>query len=198
MEPVLPPISKNETAERILAEAWDLFQSKGYRGVSMDELCQRSGITKPTLYYYFRNKETLYIQMMLRQLRGYRSILEQNASLEARLSELAATLLGHYRVNVPTMLRDMEHIHDQRYHTLVNQAFESEFLNPMIAAMDEGIARGELRPGPSAMYAWAYLGLVNTFVGDEQKQLADHTTLAGQITDLFLNGVRRRERDEGK
>lgn len=191
MEPVLPPPSTNETAERILAEAWNLFQSKGYRGASMDELCLRSGITKPTLYYYFRNKETLYIQTMLRQLRGYRSILEQNVALEARLAELATNLLAHYRVSVPVMLRDMEHIHDQHYHQIVNDAFRHEFLDPMIAAMEDGIARGELRPGPSTLYAWAYLGLVNTFVGDAHKHAADPDTLAAQLTDMFLNGVSR-------
>jgi hypothetical protein len=33
-------------AERILQEGWELFQQKGYRGVSVDELCQRCQITK--------------------------------------------------------------------------------------------------------------------------------------------------------
>ncbi len=40
----------HENAERILDEGWRLFQQKGYRGVTVDELCLRCGITKPTLY----------------------------------------------------------------------------------------------------------------------------------------------------
>ncbi len=45
--------------ELILQEGWRLFQQKGYRGVSTDELCERCSITKPTLYYYFQDKENL-------------------------------------------------------------------------------------------------------------------------------------------
>lgn len=189
MEPVLPPLSTNETAERILAEAWNLFQSKGYRGVSMDELCQRSGITKPTVYYYFHNKETLYIQTMMRQLRGYRVLLERETPLEARLTELATLLLGQYRVSVPVMLRDMKHIREQRYHQIVNQAFEREFLGPIVAAMEDGIARGVLRPGSSTIYAWVYLGLINTFIGGEHKHAISNTEMASHLIDLFFNGV---------
>lgn len=190
MDEILPPLSTNETAERILAEAWDLFQSKGYRGVSMDELCQRSGITKPTLYYYFHNKEALYIQTMLRQLRGYRALMEQHAPLQARLTQLATLLLQQYRVSVPVMLRDMEHIHEVRYHQIVDEAFEREFLGPIAAAMEDGVARGELRPGSSHIYAWVYLGLINTFVGGEPKHTASREELAAHLVDLFFNGAR--------
>jgi TetR/AcrR family transcriptional regulator len=66
----LPPLSSNANARKILDEAWSLFQATGYRGVSMDEVCRRCRITKPTLYYYFRDKETLYLQTLLHQLRG--------------------------------------------------------------------------------------------------------------------------------
>jgi len=179
--PALPPI--NETAERILQEAWVLFQAKGYRGVSVDEICQQSKITKPTLYYYFRNKEDLYFQMMLRRLRGYRSILEGNAPLSERLEQLCEHILSQFRVSVQTMLRDMDHIHEESYRVLLNQAFQSEFLVPIAYAMQEGITSGILRPGSSELYAWLYLGIINTFVGES------HLPDAATLIDMFLCGV---------
>ncbi|MBV5350315.1 helix-turn-helix transcriptional regulator, partial [bacterium] len=53
--------TENVNAERILQDGWELFQQKGYRGVSVDEICLRCGITKPTLYYYFKDKENLFV-----------------------------------------------------------------------------------------------------------------------------------------
>ncbi|MBC8163180.1 MAG: TetR/AcrR family transcriptional regulator [Roseiflexaceae bacterium] len=190
MSDILPPLSTNPTAERILREAWELFQTKGYRGVSMDELCLRSGVTKPTLYYYFQNKEVLYVQTMLHQLRGFRAIVERDAPLAVRLHELAAAFIGHFQVSVPMMLRDMEHINEKRYQQIVDEAFTREFLAPVVAAMDAAIARGELRPGDGTFYAWAYLGLVNTFVGRNRVPAGSVQSVAAKLTALFLDGAR--------
>ncbi|WP_052078445.1 TetR/AcrR family transcriptional regulator [Spirochaeta lutea] len=43
----------------ILETAFDLFSQRGYSGVGIQEVCTASGITKPTLYYHFTNKEGL-------------------------------------------------------------------------------------------------------------------------------------------
>jgi AcrR family transcriptional regulator len=34
---------QNTNAEKILDVSWQLFQQKGYRGVSVDEICLQSG-----------------------------------------------------------------------------------------------------------------------------------------------------------
>ena len=70
-----------------LQDGWGMFQQLSYRGTSLDELCLHCGITKPTLYYYFGNKETLFIQVLARQLHGFRSILDADGPLVKRLTE---------------------------------------------------------------------------------------------------------------
>ena len=45
-----------ENKERILECALELFYAKGYDAVGVQEIAERSGITKPTLYYYFGSK----------------------------------------------------------------------------------------------------------------------------------------------
>ena len=185
----LPPLSGNANAEKILAEAWQLFQSKGYRGVSMDEVCRRCKITKPTLYYYYQNKETLYIQTMLHQLHGYRALIEQDAPLDARLTQLAQAMLDNFSVDLGAMLRDMEHISDKSYRRLINEAHQMELVEPITAAMQLGIRRGELRKVDSTIYAWTFFGLVNTFIQSKHGLDQDNTTLARQLVDLFLRGA---------
>jgi TetR/AcrR family transcriptional regulator len=48
-----------DNRENILTCALNLFSSRGYDGVSVQEIVESAGITKPTLYYYFGSKEGL-------------------------------------------------------------------------------------------------------------------------------------------
>lgn len=187
----LPPISVNANAEKILAEAWLLFQSKGYRGVSMDEVCRRCKITKPTLYYYYQNKETLYIQTMLHQLHGYRAIIEQDAPLAERLTRLAQGMLDNFRVDLATMLHDVEHIADKNYRRLINEAHQAELVQPLMSLMQGGIRSGELRDGDSMFYAWGFFGLVNTFIQSKHGLNQDNAAVARAVVELFLCGAGR-------
>ena len=189
MPDALPPLSTNANASKILREAWSLFQTKGYRGVSMDEVCRRCKITKPTLYYYFQDKETLYIQTMLHQLRGYRTLLEEEVPLAERLTRFAQTMLDNSRVDLSAMLRDMQHIGDKNYRRLINAAHQTELVEPITALMQAGLRRGELRPGDSALYAWTFFGLVNTFIQSKHGLDQDNETVARLLVDLFLRGA---------
>lgn len=47
---------KQDNRETILNCAIHLFYSKGYDAVSVQEIVDAAGITKPTLYYYFKSK----------------------------------------------------------------------------------------------------------------------------------------------
>ena len=48
---------KGITREHIKEKALELFLAKGYYATSTMELCRHLGISKPTLYYHFKNKE---------------------------------------------------------------------------------------------------------------------------------------------
>ena len=58
-----------QTAEKILATAHGLFMERGYVGVSVNDVVNAVGITKPTLYYHFSDKEALYAAVADRALR---------------------------------------------------------------------------------------------------------------------------------
>ncbi len=49
-----------DTRERLLETAIELFSDKGYNGVSLREIAGAVGITPPALYNHFPNKATLY------------------------------------------------------------------------------------------------------------------------------------------
>ena len=45
-----------DTKSLLLAQALELFALRGYESVGTQEIVQRSGVTKPTLYHYFGSK----------------------------------------------------------------------------------------------------------------------------------------------
>ncbi len=189
MPKTLPPVSGNANAGKILEEAWNLFQSKGYRGTSLDEVCRRCKVTKPTLYYYFQGKEVLYLQTMLHQLRGFRAILEQDAPVGECLTRFAQAMLDNFQVDLSAMLRDMEHISDKQYRRLIYEAHQAELIEPLTAVLGAGMRRGELRKGDSALYTWTFVGLVNAFIQSKHGLPHDNATLAHVLVDLFLRGA---------
>jgi AcrR family transcriptional regulator len=185
------PVPKNDNTERIFREAWELFQARGYRGASMDELCRRCGITKPTLYYYFKDKETLYFHVVLRQLQGFRAIMEADASLPERLVRLATLALSGFDASIAAMMRDMTHIKEASYHQAIGQAFQDELLGPLTAAIGQAMAAGEVREGDADFFARAYLGLINTFIGRKLASGAETEALARRLVALFLEGAQQ-------
>lgn len=57
--------------EEILNAAQELLTSKGFAAMSMDELANLVGISKPTLYDHFDSKETLAIEVIVAHLRYF-------------------------------------------------------------------------------------------------------------------------------
>jgi AcrR family transcriptional regulator len=53
------PRNSIETRRRIIAAADELFYAEGLRAISVDEIAERAGVTKKTLYYHFRSKDQL-------------------------------------------------------------------------------------------------------------------------------------------
>ncbi|MGO4715518.1 TetR/AcrR family transcriptional regulator [Bradyrhizobium sp. 2TAF24] len=53
------PRSSEVTRHRIVAAASKLFYDEGIRGVSVDAVADKAGVTKRTLYYHFQSKDDL-------------------------------------------------------------------------------------------------------------------------------------------
>jgi AcrR family transcriptional regulator len=51
--------SAKPTKDRIVAAANKLFYDEGIRGVSVDAVAEKAGVTKRTLYYHFKSKDDL-------------------------------------------------------------------------------------------------------------------------------------------
>jgi AcrR family transcriptional regulator len=56
-----------QTRQRILQTAYKLFRRSGFFRVGVDEIAAAAGITKRTLYYHFRSKDSLLASVLASQ-----------------------------------------------------------------------------------------------------------------------------------
>src|SRR6185369_2858966 len=50
--------------DRLLNVALQLFAQKGFESTSVREIASAAEVTKPTIYYYFKSKEGLYLELL--------------------------------------------------------------------------------------------------------------------------------------
>lgn len=84
-----------DNRQKILSTALHLFAKKGYDAVSTAEIAQESGITKPTMYYYFGSKEGLLADVLSTYYTKFLENLEGAASLP---EDIALTFFRLMRV----------------------------------------------------------------------------------------------------
>jgi AcrR family transcriptional regulator len=179
----------HENAETILQEGWRLFQQKGYRGVTLDELCQVCGITKPTLYYYFHDKENLFVQVLEHRLRGFHKVIEQPGTLTQRLQGVTVSILESFQNEYTVLLRDREHIKSIENQKRVRDAFRGEMFGPLNALMQAGIDAGELKGSDAEVLSLIFLGVINNFISKAHETKVEPAALAELLTDYFLHGA---------
>jgi AcrR family transcriptional regulator len=175
--------------ERILEEGWKMFQQKGYRGVSIDALCARCELTKPTLYYYFGNKENLFVQVLRHRLSGFHKAIEEEGSISERLERTALAILESFQTEYSSLLRDREHITDPANREQIREAFHTELFDPLAVLMQAGVNKGELRAEKPEILVLLFLGMLNNFIGRAAEPGADRPALARLVTSYFLHGA---------
>lgn len=98
-------------AETILAGALEVFTAHGYAAASMDRIATAAGVSKPTLYTHFKNKEGLFvalIQQLTQDSRQRLLNLPKSPNIEAPpekvLTQLAMFVLEKFSSNQSLMI----------------------------------------------------------------------------------------------
>ncbi len=80
---------QDEKRKRILESAFNVALRYGYQRMTMEDVAQASGMSRPALYLQFRNKGEIFSaiasEMMGRALQGAKAALDGTGSMEDRL-----------------------------------------------------------------------------------------------------------------
>jgi TetR/AcrR family transcriptional regulator len=199
----LQPISA-PTAVKIVDAAGHLFMQRGYKAVSITDIIKAAEITKPTLYYYFTDKEELFVQMGLRVMAemGERmsAAARTSGGTAERLRALATVLMGDTDKDMRMMRHEMfEHLGPIQRSRLA-RAFFLHLFSPVLRVMEDGVTQGELTRYPPITLAKMFMGMAESFQEFGPRDVANknphHEDMFGPeeldtavLVDLFIHGV---------
>ena len=177
-----------EARERLLSGATALFASKGYAATTVREIVERAGVTKPVLYYYFRSKEGIYLDLMREPFSEFAALVEE-AVLEAgsardRLFRLCLMAYDIFIENLDAA-RVMYSIYygpPQGAPFIDFDAYHRRFQEAVLQVLREGVRDGEFRRVDPHDAMWAIIGAVN---------VAMEVELCHPPQSLGRDGVRR-------
>lgn len=76
-EKVRSRLTPAERAEQLLDVAFRTFVRLGYEGTSVEKVASEAGVTKPVIYTYFRSKEDLYTEVLVRQQNTFSAAVQE-------------------------------------------------------------------------------------------------------------------------
>jgi AcrR family transcriptional regulator len=181
-------------AREIFDHAMTLFEQNGFHRTSMNEIAEACGVTKPTLYYYFRNKshllETLYEDITKDFFSQVAAMSADTAPAAERLYQLierqVAYNIGNRRF-LSIFWRERHQLDDAARKSLaqIERNFEAMVQN----IVDAGLADGSFHASDPKVATYAVLSLLSTvhrwagYVDRSPQQIAD------QIASLALHGL---------
>jgi AcrR family transcriptional regulator len=86
----------SKSKQRILNIASKLFSEFGFLGVSMEDIARRLNITKAGLYYHFKSKKDLYLQVLESAFQNLTRILNKRLLEEKSLKQEFSQLIRNY------------------------------------------------------------------------------------------------------
>jgi TetR/AcrR family fatty acid metabolism transcriptional regulator len=145
----LSAVRKNQ----ILDAAMAVFARSGFHNARMDDIVQESGLSKGTLYWYFKSKEEIITAISQRlfatDIEQVGNLLKAEGTVSERLQQLirdrvqglqemsgvVAILVEFYAVA----------LHQDGVRQLIKTYFQN-FHELLVALIQQGIERGEFRP----------------------------------------------------
>ncbi len=156
-----------EVRLRLLASATELFNRKGYAATTVREIVAAAGVTKPVLYYYFRNKEGIFVDLMREALSQFDALLDvsgrEGGSARARVKILAERTLSLFdaHIDVARLIYSIYYGPPQGAPAFDMDAYHLRFQEVVLRMVEDGLRRGEFRKGNAEDMAWAIIGAVN-------------------------------------
>jgi len=156
---------KQQRRNDIIDAAEKQFFRKGFDGVSMDDIARELELSKPTIYLYFRDKESLYFAVALRGIRllhtMYREAVEKSENSYEKLGAMAYAYF-EFSNKYPDYSRVYNYSLSARFDMVNSEEMTEmlELLNENTVAMydaiktgmKDGIVRSDLDPLEVAVY----------------------------------------------
>ena len=154
-----------ETRERILDAALNVFSSKGYHDTRMDEIVEESATSKGAIYFYFPNKERLFLALVdqfadLLERRVVEAVEREGQGILRVRAALQACLETFGRYRRPAKILLVQAVGLGSTFEKKRLDVTDHFASLIRKYLDEAIAVGDIAPVDTEVVSYAWMGAI--------------------------------------
>jgi AcrR family transcriptional regulator len=197
--PVEVPTDRNRKPavqrwEELLRVSAEIFAERGYDATSLQDIADRIGIFKGSLYHYINSKEELLYEIIRGVLdEAIRRVEEVTSGPEKAIDRLQAGIVTHLEhlmqnhVETAVFLHEYQQLSPERRRQIPTARYEAIFRECIMAAQAEGSVRAGL---DSLTATRVVLGAINwVYRWYRPEEVANRDRLAKEIADQILFGL---------
>ncbi len=180
----------------ILQRASELFADRGFESVTMDEIASAAGISKGTIYLYFRSKTDLIATLLEQNVNSVLRILKANPRETESFGEFIFNLYDRIMNKAKEIKRPFIH---SPPHSLSSE-LKAELKKRIVEPVNEikrrftelfkiGIERGEIKAFPPEGLANFFMGML--FFASHEPET--YIKKRKQMLDIFFYGIMKEE-----
>ena len=178
----------------VLTTAAELFNERGFAATSLDDIAARLHVSKPTLYYYIKNKDEILLECVRKGLHMTLDGIEASRQAGGNaLDQLKACMRVYASIVVEPFGTCLIRVGDEQVPEESRKELrrmKSEIDLAFRKLVAEGISQGLLRPCDPKMAAFIIAGALS-WIGRWYQRGGEYTPeqIADQCVEQLLGGV---------
>jgi len=190
----------NNKYRKIISAATRVFAKNGFYKAKVSEIAKEAGIADGTIYIYFKHKDDILITLFEEQMREVLDNMKKQISLESDpLKKIQRFALIHLQliednkdmaeiiqIELRQSSKFMKNYHNEKfiqYLDLIGDIIQE--------GKEKGLIRSEIIPGIGKRAFFGALDEMSRFWVLSKRRKYDIETAAKQISNYFINGIRR-------
>lgn len=189
---------KQMSKDKIVEAARNLFYKYGFKKVSMDEIANEAGVTKRTIYMYFKSKEDLLKYFIQEEIENMKEIVEEVEKKNKDFFETANEAI--YKLLKYRKERDFLNIITKEAEWLKNpiiiknlQLIDEQIQNYIREKLQKAKEKGYISFQDLDITAFLvykmYIALI--FEWDDKSKKLDEKMVADSISEIIKNGLKK-------
>lgn len=190
-----------ETRNRILEAATNLFSKCGYDATGVAEICESAGVSKGAFYHHFPTKQAVFMELLNLYLNGidsgFSQMRRETQNVPQAIIQMAETTGALFQtadIHLPIFLEFWTQAnHDpQIWEAAISpyRRYQSYFAQ----MIQDGIVEGSIQPVDAQLAARVLVSLAVGLLMQSlfDPQITDWQNEAKKSVELFINGITRR------
>ncbi len=178
--------------ENIIVASRELFTKYSFDKVSMDEIAKKAGVTKKTIYSYFKDKQEIFMYFISEELERMKKKIDQiEKKKEPFLEKITESLKDILSVSKDNQLlthlireKENENFHHQDFF----KVYEDKIISYLEEKIKEEIEKGNIKEVDANLTAFLIYKMIYSLTFEYDKQV-NQKKISKEVTEILTKGL---------